>query len=170
MHGSHDEKLGKTASATHPDIPRVKHLPNQNLFKEAKFIYPFVSCPRETKHPSPPSLEPKTYPSSHQNVVLDSGRDSTFDLHHISSMNENSCAMNMPKAPTLETKQEFANKHWNFSFEIPLDSCSLFESPELIVPSATCFYEDHNHLLILVIKIFKRMVECFCLPQTLQIP
>jgi hypothetical protein len=33
---------------------------------------------------SPPSLEPKPYPSGHQNIVLDNGLDSTLILHDIS--------------------------------------------------------------------------------------
>jgi len=79
-HGSLSEKIGKTASATHLEIPMAEHLPNQDPFEEVKFISLFIShrFPCQTEHPSSPSLELKQCPSSHQNVVLDIGRDSTF--------------------------------------------------------------------------------------------
>ena len=63
------------------------------------------------------------------------------------------------RAPTLELeKNDSTSKHEGFSFETPLISCSLLESLELITLSATCLYEDHNHLLVLICKLFKRMV------------
>ena len=63
------------------------------------------------------------------------------------------------KAPTLELKKNNStNKHEGFSFETPCDSYSLLESLESITLSATSFYEDHNHLLFLVYKLFRRMV------------
>jgi hypothetical protein len=46
FHGGFDGKLGTTASATPipcPKSPKVKQQPNHNLFKEVKFISPFVS-------------------------------------------------------------------------------------------------------------------------------
>jgi hypothetical protein len=62
-------------------------------------------------------------------------------------------------APTLELKKnDCTNKHEGSSLETLHISCSLLESPELITLSATCFYEDHNHLLVLVYKLFRRMV------------
>ena len=63
------------------------------------------------------------------------------------------------EAPTLELKKnDSTNEHEDSSFETPCISCSLLESPELITLSATRFYEDHNHLLVLVYKLFRRMV------------
>ena len=126
-----------------------------------KFISPFISpelsC--ETKCSSPLSLELKLCPSGHQNVVLDSGRDSTLTLHDMSLEKEKRCAMGNLEAPILELKKKnSSNKHEGFSFETPRVSCSLLESPELITHSATHFYEDHNHLLVLVYKLFRRMV------------
>ena len=166
-----DEKFGKTVSATPilcPKSPMANHNPNHNLFEEAKFISPFIS-PRlssETERPSPTSLEPKPCPSSHQNVVLDSGRESAVILH-----NENSCAMDSLETLTLESKRrDSINKHKSFTFETLCVSCSRSMSPEFILLSAKCFYEDRNHLSILVSKLFKRMVcQCLCLPQILQI-
>jgi len=62
------------------------------------------------------------------------------------------------EAPTLELKKiDSTNEHERSSFETPCISCSLLESPELITLSATHFYEDHNHLLVLVYKLFRRM-------------
>ncbi len=158
IHGSREEKFGKIASA----FPKAEHLPNQNPFEEAKFISPFVSPellshPCETKCLSP-SLEPKPCPSGHQKVVLDSGRDSTFALHGTSFENKNSYAMDMPEAPPLETNMESSYEHGKSTFVIPQVSCSLFGSLEFVLLLTTCPYEDPNHLLILVHKLFKRMV------------
>ena len=77
-HGSLNEEFGKIASATHSDIPKAEHHPNNDPFEEVKFVIPFV--------PSSPSLELKQCPSGHQNIVHDSGRDSTLK-------NGNFCAM-----------------------------------------------------------------------------
>jgi hypothetical protein len=123
--GSHDEKLGKTASTIPilcPKSPIVKHNPNHDSFEEAKFISLFVSprVPSETEQSSSPSLEPKPCPSGHPNVVL-SGRDSTLIVHNVSFNKENFCAMD-------------------------------------IMFSTVCNYKHHNHISILVSKLFKMMV------------
>jgi hypothetical protein len=65
--GSHDEKLGKTASTIHilcPKSPIVKHNPNHDSFEEAKFISLFVSprVPSETEQSSSPSPNPSHVP------------------------------------------------------------------------------------------------------------
>ena len=137
-HGSLNEEFGKIASASYPEIPMAKHHPSHYLFEEVKFISPLVS-PRlssETEHPPSPSLEPKPCPSG-----------------------QNLCAMDNLGAPTLELKKnDSTNEHEGFSFETPRVSCSLLESPELIMLSATCFYEDHDHLLVLVHKLFRTLV------------
>jgi hypothetical protein len=141
-HEGLDEKLGTTASTTPipcPASPMAEHLPNHDPFEEAKFISPFIS-PRlssETESPSSPSLEPKPCPSGHPNVILDDGRDSTLIMHDGSFEKENFYAMDMPKAPTLETKKNSANEHENFSSKTPHISCSLLESPKFILLS-TC--------------------------------
>jgi hypothetical protein len=114
----------------------TKHLPNHDLFEEAKFIAPFIShsflC--EIERPSTSSLEPKPCPFGHPNVVLDSDRDSTLILH------EKSCAMDIPSAPTLQTKKEDpAVEHKDFSFESPPVSCSLLEPLEFVSLKTTCF-------------------------------
>jgi hypothetical protein len=133
----------------------TKHLPNHDLFEEAKFIAPFIShsflC--EIERPSTSSLEPKPCPFGHPNVVLDSDRDSTLILH------EKSCAMDIPSAPTLQTKKEDpAVEHKDFSFESPPVSCSLLEPLEFVSLKTTCFHKNHNHISILVCKLFRRMV------------
>ena len=86
-HGSLSEECGKTASATHLDIPMADHHPNNDPFEEVKFVTPFVS-------PSP-SLKPKPCPSGHPNVVVDDGRNPTLILHGKSLRNENSYAMDI---------------------------------------------------------------------------
>jgi hypothetical protein len=86
FHGGLDEKMGTAASATPipcPASPMVEHLPNHDLFEEAKFISPFIS-PRlssEIEHPSSPSLEPKPCLSGHPNIILNDGQDSTLIMH-----------------------------------------------------------------------------------------
>jgi len=156
-----NEEFGRTASTTHVDIPKVEHHPSTDPSEEVKFIWPFVapelSC--ETECPLSPLLEPKPCPSGHQNVDLDNDEDSTLPLHDISPKNKNCCAMDNLRAPTLEVKKNNStNKHEGFPFETPKVSCSLLESLQLITLSATRLYEDHNHLLVLVFKLFRRMV------------
>jgi len=111
-HGSLNEKFGKTTSTTpifRLEIPMAKRLPNHDPFEEVKFTSPFIS-PKASSHPcetkclSSPSLEPKTCPSGHPNVVLDNDRDSTFILYDISIEKENFCATNICVASTLETR------------------------------------------------------------------
>jgi len=72
-------------------------------------------------------------------------------------------AKHNPKASTLDIVEKvFTVEHKSFSFETPHISCSLLEYLELITLSATCLYEGHNHLLILICKLFKRMdVDAF---------
>jgi len=55
-------------------------------------------------------------------------------------------------------KKEPIVEHERFSFETPQVSYSLSEAPELILFSNKCSHQDHNLLLILVLKLFKRMV------------
>ena len=69
--------------------------------------------------------------------------------------------MDLPHTPTPESKREnSANKHENFEF--PQDSCSHKETPESISLSAMCSHQDHNHLLILPGKMYRRvLVDAF---------
>ena len=80
-------------------------------------------------------------------------------LLDISPKKEDFCAMDIPIAPTLETKKEDStDEHEIFSFETPQGSSSLLESLEFMSLSTMCFYEDDNHLSVLVLKLFRRMV------------
>jgi hypothetical protein len=104
-HGSLNEEFGKTASATHLDIPMAKQrLPNHDPFKKVKFISPFIlpklSC--EMERPSPPSLEPEPCPSGYPNTILE---------------NKNFGAMDVLEAPTLETEENDSTvEHESFYF------------------------------------------------------
>ena len=116
----------------------AEHLPNHDPFNEVKFISPFIahrfSC--ETERASSPWLKLEPCLSSHQNVVLDSGRDSTLPLHIISCKKENS-AMYIPIVPTLESKRRNSIiEHESFTFETPRVLCSLSKSPEFVSLSA----------------------------------
>jgi hypothetical protein len=149
FHEGLDEKLRTTTSATPIpclEILMAKHNPNHNPIEEPKFISPFVSprLPSETEHPSSSSLKPKPCPSSQHDITLEK---------------ENFWAMDKLEAPTLELEMnESTNEHERSSFEFPRVSCSLLESPKFIVLSTAGSYEDHNHLVIVVHKLFKRMV------------
>ena len=162
-YGSLNKKLGTTASATPipcPECPKAKQQPNHNLFEEENLIFPFVSpkLAYETEQSSSPSLEPKPCPSGHPNFVLN-GQDSTLIVHDVSLKKENSCAMDNPATSTLETKDtNSTGEHKSFSFETPHVPCSLLESLEFVLLKTTSSYEDPNHLLLLVSKLFKRMV------------
>jgi hypothetical protein len=141
-HRGLNEKLGTAASATPiPCLknPKVEQQPNHNPFEEAKFISPFVS-PRlssETECPSP--LEQKPCPSS--------------------NLSDNFCAMDMPKEPILESKRKDSTyEHESFTFEPPFDPCSVLGSPEFVLLRTMCFLENHNHISVLVHKLFKRTV------------
>jgi len=91
-HGSLDESVGKTAFATCTSCP-VNPMAKQHLthdpFEEVKFVSLFIS-PKlyyEMKHPPSSLLEPEPCPAGYPNIILEK---------------ENLCAMNIPKAPTLE--------------------------------------------------------------------
>ena len=163
-HGSLNEKLGKTTFTTpisRPESPMAKHHLNHDRFEEVKsvsqFVSPKLSC--EIERLLSPSLELKQCPSGNQNIILDSGQDSTLILQDIVLKNEKFCAMDNREAPTLESKEmDSTDEHENFSFKIPQDSCSLLESLKIIFPSITSSYEDPNHLLILICKLFRKMV------------
>jgi len=67
--------------------------------------------------------------------------------------------MDKLEAPTLELEMnDSTNEHESSPFEFPHVSCSLLASLELITLSTPCPYKDSNHLLILVSKLFRRMV------------
>ena len=99
------------------------------------------------------SLKPKSCPSGHPNIVLDSGRDLRLILH------ENFCALDNPLAPTLETeRRDSIDEHESFTFETLQLSFSILKYSEFVSLSITCLYVGHNHLLILTYKLFKRIV------------
>ena len=67
--------------------------------------------------------------------------------------------MDIPSASTLETKEmNSIDEHESFSFETPHVSCSLLKSLEFILLKTTSSDEDPNLLLLLVSKLFRRMV------------
>jgi hypothetical protein len=148
-HGCLDENLGTTASATHiPSLenPKAKQQPKHNTFEEVKFISPFVSpklaC--ETECIPSPLLKPKSCRPSYPSIILE---------------NKNFRALDMPKAPTLETQEnDFTVKHEGFSFKTPHFSCSFLEFPESVVLSTTCINEEYNLPSLLISKLFRRMV------------
>jgi hypothetical protein len=153
--GSLNNEFGKTTFTTHiscPEIPMAKHHLDLDPPEEVKFVSPFISPrpafhPCETERPLSPSLEFKPCPFGHQNVVLDSDRESTPILHDASFEKGNLCHQNISEASTLEPdEKDSGNEHENFSFEFPQESCSHKVSPKFILPRTTCSHKDHNHL------------------------
>jgi hypothetical protein len=64
--------------------------------------------------------------------------------------------MEFCEATTLDSEKKNSTKeHESFFFE---ESCLHKESPESASLGTTCSYGYHNHLSILVCKIFRRMV------------
>ena len=156
-HGGLDEKFGKTAFVTPipcPESPMVKHNPNHNPFEQVKFISSFISPKHayETERIPPTSLERKPCTFGHKPVVLNSDQGSTLILH------ERFCAMDMPKAPTMETEKDSTIEHESFSFKTTHVSHSFLESLGFIVLSTTCFNGEDNYPSLLDCKLFKRMV------------
>jgi hypothetical protein len=67
-----------------------------------------------------------------------------------------------PSPPSLELKQ-CPSGHPNVIFNSDLHSTDVFLENKSccamdILLSATCFYKDHHHLLVLIYKLFRRMV------------
>ena len=96
----------------------AKHHPNNNPFREVKFVTSFV--------PLSPSLELKTCPSGHPNIVFNSGLDSI----DASLENKNSHAMDIRETPTLESKRrDSIDEHESFTFGTPHVSFSISKYP-----------------------------------------
>jgi hypothetical protein len=80
-------------------------------------------------------------------------------IFHDESLEKDFCATDPPDTSTLDDeKKNSTNEHENFSFKFPQDSCSYKESPESILHSTTCSHQDHNLLLTLSSKMFRRTV------------
>nr|TKW32191.1 hypothetical protein SEVIR_2G154200v2 [Setaria viridis] len=179
--GSLDKKLRKSASTTTSSClenPIAKPLSEQNLLEKVMSVSPFVSfepilikgielpvckvddlkelhlC--EAERPSSPSIE--LCPSGPRNVVFDSGLETTPVFHDQSLEKEKFCAMDIPDISTLEDEKNSTSEHESFCFEFPQNSCSHMKSPESISLGIPCLYKDHDHLLVLISKIFRRMV------------
>ena len=75
-------------------------------------------------------------------------------FHDESLEMENSWAMEVCEAPTLESdEKDSTDEHETIIFEIP---CSFNATPESGMLSAPCTHEDYNHLLFY--KTFRRLV------------
>jgi len=92
----------------------AKHHPNNNPFREVKFVNPFIT-------PSP-SLKLNTCPSGHTNIIFNNG----LDLIDAPLESENSLAMDIRETPTLEFKRrDSTNEHESLTFETPQVSCPV---------------------------------------------
>jgi hypothetical protein len=112
-----------------------------------------------TERPSSPSIEFKPLPAGSEYVVLDHDRDPTMISHDESLEMENPWAMKFCEAPTLGPEgKDFINEHGGFILEISQKPCPFNGSPESATLCTTSTYKDHNHLKILICKIFRRLV------------
>jgi hypothetical protein len=108
----------------------------------------------EAEQPPSPSIELR--PSGLRNVVHNGGHETTSIFLDECLEMEDPCAMDIPKIKTLESERKNStNEHESFFFE---ESFSHKESLESAPLCTTCSYGAHNHLLILVYKMFRSMV------------
>jgi hypothetical protein len=75
---------------------------------------------------------------------------SVFSLARIMTMIENQHQSSMMNLLRWE--------HGSFILETPQKPCSSNTSPESATLSVVCLYKDHNHLLVLSSKTFRRIV------------
>jgi len=170
-HGSLDEKLRETGSATatpHLENLLAKSLPEQNPLKDTMHTSPFISsepvllgvlesseeydsedslhfCGDERS--SSPLIEFEPLPTGLEYVVLDLNRESTSSFHDESIEMENQWAMEFCEAPTLESEEKDpTNEHGSFTCDISRKPCSFNATPESGMFSALCTHEDYNQL------------------------
>jgi hypothetical protein len=80
-------------------------------------------------------------------------------FHEKSLEIEDSWAMESCEAPTLEfIGKDSIDEHSSFILDIPYEPCSHNSSPESAMLSALTTHEGYNHLLILVCKMFRRLI------------
>ena len=176
------KSLGKPARPATPHLENLlaKPLPEQNLLKEMMYTSPFISSEpillgvlesseeydledslhsHEDERSSSSLTEFEPLPDGLESVVLDLDRGTTMIFHDESLEMEKSWAKEFCEAPTLESnKKNSSNEHGNFTFDIPRKPCSFNATPESGMLSAPCTHEDHNHLIVLFCKIFRRLV------------
>ena len=182
-HGSLDEKLRKTGSATAtPCLENflAKPPPEQNPLEEMMHTSPFISSEPvllgvlesskeydsedslhfcEEERPSSPLIEFEPLPDGLESVVLDLDRDTTMIFHDESLEMENQWAKKSCEALTLESNEkDFSSEHENFTFDIPCIPCSFNTTPESGMLSVPCTHKDYNHPIVLFCKIFRRLV------------
>jgi hypothetical protein len=184
--GSLDKKLREAISATTPlfsENPMVTPLPKQNTFEEMMHVSTFTPfepiLPKlvdfstsqeydsedslhlcEDKRSSSPLVECEPLPTGPYHVVPDCGRESTLFIHDASLEMENSWAMEIYEAPTLESKgRDLINKHGSFTLDLPQEPCLHHVSPESATLSTQSTHQDYNRLKVLSCKKFRRTVE-----------
>ena len=155
-------------------------LPEQNPLKKIMHTSPFISsepvllgvlesskecdsegslhsCEDERSSSSLTEFEP--LPDGLESDVLDLDRDTTMIFHDEPLEMDNQWAMEFCEAPTLESKEkDFINEHGSFTFDIPRKPCSFNATPESGTLSAPCTHKDYSHHIILLCKIFRRLV------------
>ena len=175
-HGSLDEKLRETGSATatphlenllakpqgdDADISFISSEPVLLGVLESSEEYDLEDSlhSHEDERSSSSLTEFEPLPVGLEYVVLDLNRESTSSFHDESLEMENQWAMEFCEAPTLESEEkDSTSEHGSFTFDIPHKPCSFNATPESGMLSAPCTHEDYNQLKVLFCKIFRRLV------------
>ena len=108
---------------------------------------------------SSPSIECELLPVGPEYIVLDLYRVTTMSFHDKSLEMEKSWAKEFCEAPTLKSNEkDSSHDHGNFALDIPNKPCSFNATPESGTLSAPCTHKDYSHHIILLCKIFRRLV------------
>jgi hypothetical protein len=183
--GSLDKKLREGISAITPlfsENSMVMPLPKQNTFEEMMHVSTFTPSEPvlpelvefstsqgydledplhlcEDERSSSPLIEFEPLPTGPYHVVSDRGRESTLFIHDASLEMENSWAMEIYNAPTLESEgKDLIGKHGGFTLDLPQERCLHHVPPDSATLSAQSTHQDYNCLKVLSCKKFRRMV------------
>ena len=113
----------------------------------------------EDEQSSSPTIEFEHLPTGPYYVALDLDQESTSSFHDESLEMENSWAMEIYEALTLESEgKDSVDKHGSFTLDIPQEPCLHHASPESAMLSARSTHEDYNYLMVLFCMTFRRLV------------
>jgi hypothetical protein len=114
--------------------------------------------PCEGERSSSLSTEFAPLPTGSYLVAFDHDRELILSFHDTSLETEDSWAMEMCGAPTLEfIGKDSIDKHGSFILDIPYEPCSHNSSLESAMLNALTTHEGYSHLLVLFCKMFRRL-------------
>jgi hypothetical protein len=113
---------------------------------------------REDKHLSSLSTEFEPYPTNPYYVVFDLDWKPTL-IFHSECCGIDLWAMEFYEALTMKSvEKDHIDEHGSLILGTPQVPCSQDITSESHLLCASCFWQDHNHLLMLFCKMFRRMV------------